>query len=157
MLSQIMFASITNNEHNNCILIERGGNAQRRGQIRPRRSAAENPLRPPQHTRHFKRFTIGDVDYFVDVLDVNVRWHDFLPDSLDEIRRRLNYFSSLFVSLENRAIGIGADDANTRILFFEIATSARDRAAGAETRDEVCDLTFSLAPQLRTSGAVVRF
>src|SRR5215213_6582831 len=152
-----MFAGVTNNEHNDCILIERGGHAQRRGEISSCGSAAENSLHPPQHARQLKRFTISDVDYFIDVLDVNVRWHDLLSDSLDEIRSRLYDLSGLFVILENRAVRIGADDADARILFFQITTSARDRAASAEPGDEVSDLAFSLSPQLRSRGAVVRF
>src|SRR6185503_17811408 len=152
-----MFASVTNNEHNDCILIERGGNTQCRGEIGSGGSAAENSLHASQHARHIKRFTIGDVDHFIDVLDVNVRWHDFLPDPLDEVRSGFYNLSGLLVSLEDRAVGISADDANARIFFFEIATGARNRAAGAETGDEVCDLSFSLSPQLRTSGAVMCF
>src|SRR6185369_1704143 len=157
MLRQIVFASITNNEHNDCILVERGCNAQRGGEIGAGRSAAENSLHSSQHTRQLKRFTIGDVDYFIYVLDMNVRWHDLLSDPLDKIRSSFYDLSGLFVILEDRAVRISADDANTRIFFFEKSTSARNRAAGAETGDEVRDLAFSLSPQFRTGSAVMRF
>src|SRR5689334_5944303 len=119
MLRQIMFAGVTDNEHNESILIERGGYAQRGGEIGPRGSAAKNSLQAPQHARQLKRFTISHVDHFVDVLDVHVRWDDLLPDSLDEIRSGFNDLSGLFVSLEDRAVGIRADDANARILLLK--------------------------------------
>src|ERR1043166_5248720 len=87
---------------------------------------------------------------------MNVRWHDFLADPFDEIRSRLNDFSGLFISFENRAVRIGSDDANPRILFLEKATGAGDRAARAETGDEVRYPAFSLAPQLGTGSAIMR-
>src|ERR1041384_2837134 len=110
MLRQIMLAGVTNNKNYNRVLVQRACHTQRGGEIGAGGSTAEDPLQPAQHPRQLKRFTIGNVDYFIDILYMNVRRHDLLTDSLDEIRSRFNNLSCLFVSLENRSVRIGADD-----------------------------------------------
>src|SRR5215216_135146 len=152
-----MFARIADDENYNGVLVEGAGYTQSGREISAGRSAAEDSLHSSQQPRQIKRFAIGNVDYFVNVLDVNVRRHDLLPDSLDEIRSRFDNLSGLFVSLENRAVRIGADDSDRRVLLLQETAGAGDRAAGAEPCHEMSDLPFSLTPQLRTGSAVMSF
>src|SRR5262245_1307531 len=110
MLRQVMLAGIANNENNDRILIKISRYSQSRSEICSGRTAAEDSFYSPELARHLKRITIRDVNHFVDVLDVHIRRNNFLADSLDEIRRRFNDLPCLFISLENRAVRIGADD-----------------------------------------------
>src|ERR1051325_4095397 len=98
---KVMLAGIANDENNDRILIKIVRHSQSSGEICPRRTTAKDPFHSPEHPRHLKRFTIRDVDHFVDVLDVHVRRNDFLSDSLDEIRSSLNDLPSLFIRLKN--------------------------------------------------------
>src|ERR1051325_11118643 len=132
MLRQVMFARVADDEDDDRFFVERRSHAQRRTEISAGGTAAENSFQASQHARHLKRFTIRDVDHFVDVLDVNVWWDDLLADAFDEIRSRFDDLSGLFVRLEDRTVRIGADDANARILFFEKTAGAGNRAASAE-------------------------
>src|SRR6185369_4798608 len=129
MLRQVVLPGIADDEDDDRVFVERRSDAQRRGEIRARRATAKNSFQASQHARQLKRLTIRYIDHFIDVLDVNIRRHDLLTDTFDEIGRRFDNLSGLFVSLEDRAVRIGADDANTRILFFEKTTGARDRSA----------------------------
>src|SRR5690349_7360357 len=151
-----MLASVANNEDDDRTLVKIVRHAQSSSEICASRTAAKNSFQAPKHPRHLKRFTVRDVDHFVDVLDVHVRRNNLLTDALDEIRSSLNYLPGLFISLEDRAIRIGADDPDARVLLFQIATGTGDRAARSESRYEVCDLSFSLSPQLRTGRAIMR-
>src|ERR1043165_1647925 len=157
VLRKVMLAGIANDENNDRILIKIVRHSQSSGEICPRRTAAKDSFHSPEHAQHLKRFTIRDVDHFVDVLDVHVRRNDFLSDSLDEVRSRFNNLSGLFKGLENRAVRICADDPDARVSLFQKATRAGNRAAGAESRYEVCNLTFSLSPELRASRSIMCF
>src|SRR6185369_3468521 len=149
MLRQVMFASVANNENHDRILVETLRDAQSCRKISAGRPAAEDSLQSPEQSRHFERFAIGYIYHFVDELDVDVRGDDFLADSSHEIRSRLWGFACFLVGLENRTVGIRADDPDRRILFFQIPAGSRDRAAGSDSRDEVSDLPFRLPPQFR--------
>src|ERR1700741_4030510 len=118
MLGQIMLAGVANNKDDNRVFVETTRDTQCGSEICASGSAAEDSLRTSQHARHLKRFAIGYVDYFVNVLDVNVGWNNLLTNSFNEVRSRLNNFSGLFVGLENRAVRIGADDSDVRIFLF---------------------------------------
>src|SRR4026207_1436045 len=108
MLGQIMFAGVANNEHDDRVLVECARNAQRGGEVRSRRSAAEDAFYSAQLSRHLKRLAIRDVDYLVDVLDLRVGRNDLLPDSCHEVRSRFDEVSRLFERLKDRTIWIRA-------------------------------------------------
>src|ERR1044072_4448934 len=150
MLRQIVLTRVANNKDDNRVLIETTRDTECGGEIRAGGSAAEDSFRASQQARHLERFAIGYVDNLVNVLDVNVRWHNLLTDTFNEIRSCFNNLSGFFESLENRTIRIGADDSDVRILLFQKTTSSRDRAAGAESGDEVRNLAFSLSPEFRS-------
>src|SRR5215213_4077202 len=118
MLRQVMLASVANNKNYNCIFIEIARDTQSRSEIGTSRSTAKDPFHSPKHARQLERFTIRDVDHFIDILDVYIRGHDLLADSLDEVWSRLHDLSSFFIGLENRAVRICADDPDGGILLF---------------------------------------
>src|ERR1044072_8242934 len=101
MLRQVMLACIADNENDDCILIKTARHAQSRSKIGSSRAAAEYSFHSTKHARHLKRFAISHVNHFVDILDMNVCRNNLLPDSLDEVRRRLVNLSGLFVGFEN--------------------------------------------------------
>ncbi len=70
------------------------------------------------------------------------------PDALDEVGM------DLLVRVD-RALRIGADDLDVRVLLLEVASHPGDRAAGADADDEVRELAVGLAPQLRPGRLVV--
>src|ERR1043165_9242883 len=104
-----MLARVADDENYDRVLVEGAGDTQSGREISPGRSTAEDSLHSSQQPRQLERFTISNVDYLINVLDVNVNRHDLLADSLYEIRSRLHDFSRLFVGLENRSVRIGAD------------------------------------------------
>src|SRR6185436_13559419 len=110
-----MLTGVANDKDDDRVLIESTRDTQCGSEIRASGSTAEDSLHTAQQPRQLKRFAIGYVDHLVNVLDVNVGWHNLLTDSLDEIRSRFDDLSGLFVSLENRTVRIGADDSDTRI------------------------------------------
>src|SRR5678816_2410490 len=143
-----MLAGIADYENDDRILIKTTRHTQSRSEICASRSAAEDSFHSTEHARQFERFTISDVNHFVDILDVYVCRNDLLSDSLDEVRRRLDDLSGLFISFENRSVRICADNLDARVFLFQIATGARNRATGSESGHEVRDLAFSLSPKL---------
>src|SRR5689334_6193722 len=155
MLRQIMFAGVANDENNNGIFVEICSDAKCRGEIRSRRTAAKNSFQASELARQLKRFAIRNVDDFVDVLDVYVRRHNLLPDSFNQVRSGFHDLSGLFESLEDRTVGIRADNPDRRVCFLQKTAGARDRSAGAESGNEVGDLAVSLPPDFGTGGAIV--
>src|SRR6201999_4530496 len=74
---------------------------------------------------------------------------EVLTDALDEV-------GPPAAAGVRRALGVRAPElAPAAGDLLEVATGARDRAAGAHTRDEVGDPAVGLAPQLRAGGQVV--
>ena len=59
------------------------------------------------------------------------------------------------VAGQDRALRVGADDLDVRVLLLEVAADAGDRAAGADAGDEDGDPALGLLPDLRAGGAVV--
>src|SRR6185295_1254987 len=103
-----MLTGVANNKDDNRVLVEITRDTECGSEIRASGSTAEDSLHASQQARQFKRFAIGYVDHLVNVLDVNIGWHNLLTDSFDEVRSRFHNLSGLFVSLENRTVGIGA-------------------------------------------------
>src|SRR6185369_15177183 len=157
MLRQVMLAGIANNEDYDCILVQISRDTQCRSEICAGRAAAKDSLQSPKLAGQFERFSIGDINHFVDVLDVYVRWNNLLADALDKVRSRLNNLSGLFVGLENRAVRICADNPDARVFLFQKPSGAGNRATRSESRDEVRNLPFSLPPKLRTGRSVMCF
>src|SRR5688500_20303288 len=87
---------------------------------------------------------------------MHVGWNDLLSNSFNQVRSCFDYVSGLFKRLKDRSIRISADDLDIRVMLFQEPAGARDRAAGADARHKVCDLAFSLAPNFRAGGAIVR-
>ena len=113
-----MLAGIADDEHDNGIFIQIARYSQRRRQIRSARASTKNAFGPTQLPGHFKGFPIRNVDYFIHIFHVRVGRHNFLPDTFDEIGRSFNNLSRIFVGLKNRAIRIGANHSDVRILLF---------------------------------------
>src|SRR5215207_8493836 len=139
MLAQIMLACVTNDENYDRILIQSICYTQRCREVRPGRAAAKDSFQSSQQPRHLKRFAVRHVDNFVYILDVHIRRHDLLTNSLDQVWSCFNNLSRFFVRLENRAIRIGADNTDMRIFLFQKSSRARDRAACSEAGDEMSD------------------
>src|SRR5262249_37378572 len=55
-----------------------------------------------------------------------------------------------------RAIRIGADDLNLRILFLEVTADAGKRAASADSCDERGNFPVGLFPDFRAGAAIMR-
>ena len=115
---QVVLAGVANYENDDRVLIEIVCDAQSSGEICACRSAAKDSLQSPKHARQIERFPIRDVDHLVDVLDVHVRRNNFLTDTFDEIRSSLDDLPGFFVRLEDRTVGIGADDPDARVLLL---------------------------------------
>ncbi len=56
----------------------------------------------------------------------------------------------------DRALGVGADDLDPRVLLFQVAADSRDGAAGADRDHDCIELAAGLLPDLRPSRGVVR-
>ena len=82
--------------------------------------------------RQLERFAVGDVDDLVNVFELRVLRDDFLPDAFDQIRRDLVRLARLLIGLEDRAVGVCADDADVRVLLFQKSPRAGDCAARAD-------------------------
>src|SRR6266403_3836606 len=150
-----MFSGIANDENNDRIVIQIAGDAKSRRQVCSSGTAAKNSFHATEEARHLKRFTIGGVGYLIDISDVNVRWYDLLSDAFHQVRSRLHKFPCLFIGLENRAVGVSADDLNMRILFFEESSSSGDRSSRSKAGDEVGNPSVSLLPDLWSCRAVM--
>src|SRR6185295_2829899 len=60
-----------------------------------------------------------------------------------------------FQTMES-GIGLQADAADRGIVLFEAARGANERAAGAESGDEMRDTPFGLLPNFRSCSLIVR-
>src|ERR1051325_9899670 len=118
MLCQVVLSCITNYKDNDCILIQSFRNFHCSREIRTGGAATEYPFHSTKAPRHFKRISIGKIDDFINILDVNVRWDNLLTNSFDQIRSCLDEFSGLLVGLKNRSIRIRTDDSYAWILLF---------------------------------------
>src|SRR5258706_14127667 len=81
----------------------------------------------------------------------------FLSDAFNKIGSGLDQLPGFFVSFEDGAIRIRADDSDMRILLFQETPRARDSAARSQSGDEVRDLAFCLFPDFWARRAIVRF
>src|SRR6266542_5646705 len=156
-LGEVVFARVADDENNHRVLIQIARYPQSSSAIGAGRPAAKNPFYSSELSREIKRLAIGDVHHFVDILYLRIARQNFLADALNQVRSRFGNLSRLFVSLVNRADGIGADHSDIRISFFKKSSGAGNRAAGANARYKVSELPFSLLPQFRPRGAIVRF
>src|SRR5829696_2327013 len=156
VLRQVVLAGVADDEDDDARLVQPARHLEGRGEVRPRRAAAEDALLAPELARHLERLAVGDVDDLVHVAHVHVGRDDLLPDAFDEVGRRLVRAAGLLVRLEDRAVRVRADDPDVRALLLQEPPRARDGAARAEPRDEVRDAPLGLLPQLRPRGAVVR-
>src|ERR1044072_5458711 len=118
MLCQVVLSGITNYKDDDCILVQSFSNFHCRRQIRAGGAATEYPFYSSKAPRHFKRISIGNIDHFVNILDMNIRRDNLLTNSFDQIRSCLDEFSRLLVGLENRSIRIGTYDSYVWILLF---------------------------------------
>ena len=73
---------------------------------------------------------------------------EVLADALDEVRPSR-------AAGEHRALGVGGDDLDRRVLRLQVAGDAGDRAARARAGDEVGDPPGRLAPDLGPGGLLV--
>src|ERR1044072_701336 len=103
VLCQVVLSCITNYEDNDCILIQSFSNSHGSREIRAGGAATEYSFHSSETPRHFKRISIGNVDHFVHILDVNVRRDNLLTNSLNQIRSCLNKLSRLLIGLKNRS------------------------------------------------------
>src|SRR5262249_8655548 len=55
-----------------------------------------------------------------------------------------------------RAIGIGADNLDVRVLLLQVSAHAGKRPARSDSCDKRTDLSFGLFPNFRTSAAIMR-
>ena len=75
-----------------------------------------------------ERVAVGDGDELVDQREVHRRRAEVLADPLDQVGVDV-------VGLRvDRALGVGADDADRRVLLLQVAGDAGDGAAGAQRR-----------------------
>src|SRR5215831_6986035 len=154
---QVVLASVANDKYYDGVLIEIARHAQSGSAVGAGGAAAKDSLDAAQLTARFKRITVSDIDYFVDVLHVRITRQHFLADSFNQIGRRLRDLAGFFVGFVNRPNRISADNFDVRILLFEKLARAGDGSTGANPGNEVRDLAFSLLPKLRAGGAVVGF
>src|SRR5205085_2222059 len=105
-------------------------------------------LAPGQGPGRVERLGVADPDPLVDDLAVERLGDEVLADPLDLPRAGR-------VAREDRALGVGADHADGGVLLLEVAADARDRPAGADTRDERGHAAPGLLPDLGPGGAVV--
>jgi hypothetical protein len=114
-----------------------------------RGAADEQRLLAGQPPGHRERVGVGDLDDPIrDLTVVGVR-PEVLADALDQV-------GAAGAAGVDRAGGVGADHLHGRVLLLEVAAGAADRAAGADTGDEVGDLPVGLRPDLGAGGLVVR-
>src|ERR1051326_1845401 len=106
MLCEVVLSCITNYEDNDCILFQSFSNSHCSREIRAGGAATEYSFHSSETPRHFKRISIGNVDHFVYILDVNVRRNNLLTNSFNQIRSCLDEFSRLLVGLKYRSIGM---------------------------------------------------
>src|SRR3982750_1591282 len=99
--SQIVFARVAYDEYDNRICIGITRDSQCGSEGGSGRAAAEDAFGSAELSRQIKGLRVSNVDDVVDVFDMNVRWNYFLSDSLDQIWRRLDQLSCLFVGLKN--------------------------------------------------------
>ena len=151
-----MFAGIADHKNNYRVFVQIARQAQSCRAICAARAAAKNSFHSPKLTRSLEGIAIADVHNFVDILHMRVGGQDFLANALDQIRRRLGNFPGLFIGFINRAERIGANDFDIRVLLFQESSGPGNRAAGADTRNKVSDLSLALLPKLRACGAIVR-
>src|SRR5688572_14089869 len=113
-----MFACIADDEYNYGILVCLFCDFQRRREIRARRTTAKNALTPGKVPSQLERLPIGDIYDLIDDLHIGISDRQALPDALDEVRRGFRDVPRLFVCLEDRAIRIGANDADLWVFLF---------------------------------------
>src|SRR4029077_19851238 len=82
---------------------------------------------------------------------------EIFADALYNVGSRLGDFSGFVKVVVQRAFRIHADDFDVGILFFQKFTDAADGAAGTHAADKMSDFAFSIFPNLRAGGLVVRF
>ena len=156
-LGKVMFARIANYEHDDRVGVCIASYAQGCSEIRSRRAATKNAFGTSQLARQVERLAIGDINHIVDVFDVHVGRNHFLADSFDEVRGRLNKLSRLFISLEDRAVWICANDFDPAILFFQKASGAGDSSTGSDAGNKMSDSPVCLFPDFRPGRAIVDF
>ncbi len=129
---------------------QRGGNATAAG------AARENSFL-------FREAPGPDETFFViHLVDVVQNFHvhrageKIFADAFDHVRDRFADLAGFEEFVVKRADGIDADDFDVGIFFFQVFPHAGDGAAGAHAANEMRDLAFSVFPNFRARGAVVR-
>src|SRR5947207_14494364 len=146
-LAEVVFARVAHDENNDCVLIQIARYPQSSSAIGAGRPAAKNPFYPTKLSREIKRLAIGDVHHLVDILHLRIAGQNFLAYALNQVGSRFGNLSRLFVSLVNRADGIGADYFDVRIFLLKKSSGAGNRAARADAGDKVRDLALRLIPE----------
>ena len=113
------------------------------------RPTDEETLLARDSAGHQERRLVADRDDPVDDRRVVGLGPEVLADALDQVRPPRS-------TRVHRAFGVGADDLHARVLRLEVAADAGDRAARAESRDEVGDPAGGLAPDLGPGRVDVR-
>src|SRR5215208_6628215 len=115
---QIPLARIGDDEYDQVVFAEAARQLQGRAEVRARRAAAEDALFAAEPARELKRIPVRDVDNLVDVFHVDVFRDDLLAYAFYEVRRGLHQLARLFISLKDRAVWVGANDADLWILLL---------------------------------------
>ena len=148
-LRQVRAPAVREDHGDQGVLVEVARHLQRGVHREPARAAHEHPLGLREPAGGDEAVAVGDRDVAVGDGGVVGGGPEVLAHALDEVGM------DLFVRVD-RALRIGADDLDVRVLLLEVARHPGDRAAGADADDQVRELAVGLAPQLRPGRLVVR-
>ena len=138
--------SAVREDHEHRLVRRQLGGERQRGLHRHAAGAADqDALGARDRARAEERVAVGDLDPAVDDRGVERLGPEVLADALDQVR--------VDIARVDRALGIGADDLDRRVLLLQVAPDARDRAAGADADDEVIEVVADLAPDLGAGRA----
>ncbi len=122
--------------------LDRGGDGHAAG------STDQDALDLADATGGEEALLVADRDHLVVELGLPRGREEVLADTLDQV-------GPAGAAREHRALRVGGDDLDRRVLLLEVARRAGERAARAGAGDEVGDAPGRLAPQLG-SGRLAR-
>src|SRR5215471_7517639 len=124
----------------------------RSSDVDPGRAADEEPVAAKKLVDHRNALAVGDAHRVVDRRVLEIGGDAARADALGD-RGAFELELAVLDEVEERAAHrIGEHDLHRRLLFFEIARDAGERAAGARRADEGVDAAVGIAPDLRPRG-----
>ena len=128
---------------------------QRRPDVRAGRNAGQDPFFQRQPPRRGKGVLVADRDDVVHDLQIEVLGHKARPRALNLVRTRLERFAIARLRDDRRILRLDRDGPERLLARLDHLADARDRAAGADRRDQDVRLAVGVLPNLLGRGPPV--